>query len=117
MAHTYTTCLVRRQGQTAVAGALTAYQVGLGDVLDYRRRYGRQASPDTSPREYVTKQGTMGHAHIGRLLKDNGCWLQHRACMHAAQIDCAGTVPAMQPDHEMLLSVLCTFMYMQDTTR
>ena len=72
------------------------YQVGLGDILYNRRRYGRQASPNTSPREHVAQQGTVGHAHICSLLKDNGRWLQDRVCMDASQVDCACTMPARQ---------------------
>lgn len=78
----------------ALLRTCTAYQIGLRDVLYNRRRYGWQAGPNTSPREDMAQQGTMGHAHISCLLKDNGCRLQHRHCMHATQIDGAVTVPA-----------------------
>ena len=90
---------------------MIAYEVGLRDVLYDRRRYGRQASPDTSPREHMTQQGTMGHAHIGCLLEDDGCWLQDRACMHATQVDGAGAMTAAH-QHQQNNVRYCLYMYM-----
>ena len=42
----------------------------------------------------MAQQGTVRHAHVCSLLKDNGCWFQNRVGMDARQVDGACTMPA-----------------------
>ena len=80
--------------QHAYNSSKSTHQGRLGDVLGKGGRYGREASPNASPRQDVAQQGAVRHAHVCRLLENDRCRLQRGVHMDSTEEDCVWTMPA-----------------------